>query len=75
MDKDDAFVRIYGSQIAYEGGDHGHSHSHGGGHGHDDEKTPHGHSHGSDSEDMKNYLASMKKLKLVSFVSIFFIAA
>lgn len=53
-----------------------HGHSHG-------EKKDHGHAHGHEdkpkldakSEDLKNYNASMKKLKLVSFVSIFFIAA
>lgn len=72
---------MQGSYEEYEGGDDGHGHSHDGkdshGHGHEkkDEKEPHGHSHGSDSEDLKLYNASMKKLKLVSFVSIFFIAA
>jgi len=73
-DGDDAFIRMQSSQVDFEGGDHGHSHSHGDEEKHGD-KEPHGHSHGSDSEDMKNFKASMKKLKLVSFVSIFFIAA
>ena len=70
MEKDDAFIRIYDSN-QYEGGDHGHGHSHGDS---KDEK-PHGHSHGESEEDMKHYNASMSKLKCVSFVSIFFIAA
>lgn len=73
-DGDDTFIRMQSSQVDFEGGDHGHSHSHGDEEKHGD-KEPHGHSHGSDSEDMKNFKASMKKLKLVSFVSIFFIAA
>jgi hypothetical protein len=72
MEKDDSFIRIYDS-YDYEGGDHGHSHSHG--EGKEDNNGIHGHSHGSSDEDMKHYNASMSKLKLVSFVSIFFIAA
>ena len=83
MENDDAFTRMPGSQVDFEGGDHGHSHSHGDNekHGHGDEKKEKkGHGHGHDavseeSDDMKNFKASMKKLKLVSFVSIFFIAA
>ena len=73
---DDAFIRIHDSN-QYEGGDdHGHSHSHG-----DEEKACHGHGGGdkkaasAEDEDMKHYNASMSKLKCVSFVSIFFIAA
>ena len=70
--------------MQYEGGDgHGHGEK-------KEEKGGHGHGHGhgakkdlkvdtskgeEQSEDMKNYIASMKKLKLVSFVSVFFIAA
>lgn len=69
---------------------HGHGHGakkeeHGHGHGHGAKKEDHGHGHGHGDkkkgkkdlkeEDLKNYNASMKKLKLVSFVSIFFIAA
>jgi hypothetical protein len=71
MNNDDAFIRIYDSND-FEGGDHGHSHSHGDA---KDDGKPHGHSHGSSDEDMKHYNASMSKLKCVSFVSIFFIAA
>ena len=67
MDKDDTFIRVYDS-YDYEGGDHGHGHSHGG-----DKKAKDDQPEISD--DLKNYNASMKKLKLVSFVSIFFIAA
>jgi hypothetical protein len=33
------------------------------------------HSNGDVDADMKSYLVSMKKLKLVSFVSLFFIVA
>ena len=55
----------------YEGG-HGHSH--------DEEKKGHGHTHESPKSstaenDKKLYDASMSKLKLVSFVSIFFMIA
>jgi len=71
MDKDDAFIKIYDSEdIQYHGGDkedgHAHSHSHG-----DGEKKK---DDGKD-EQTRHYEASMKKLKLVSFVSIFFITA
>ena len=89
MDNDDALTSIRGSCEEYEGGDHGHGHSHGGGKEKAKKEHGHGHSHGHGdkkpkskdkadepmSEDMKNYIASMKKLKLVSFVSVFFIAA
>jgi len=57
--------------VMYEGG-HGHSHDH--------EKGGHGHSHDAPKSstaeaDRKLYDASMSKLKLVSFVSIFFMIA
>ena len=59
VDKDDSLIRIHDIEDNYEGGDYRHGHSHGGGNG----------------EDFRNYQESMKKLKHVSFVSIFFIAA
>ena len=68
--------------------EHGHGHGHGGD---KDKPKEHGHGHGHGkkkelkvdtkdgnkpmTDDEKNYIASMKKLKLVSFVSVFFIAA
>jgi len=77
-DKDDAFIRIYDSND-YEGGDHGHGHSHGDtachGHGGGDKKDKAAEAASAAEEDMKHYKASMSKLKCVSFVSIFFIAA
>jgi len=75
MDKDDTFIRIYDSNDFEGGDDHGHSHSHGACPDAAAEEKPHGHSHGSNDEDLQHYEASMSKLKLVSFVSIFFITA
>ena len=70
MDKDDAFIKIYDSEdIQYHGGDkeetHGHSHG----------KETEGKKGGDKDEATRHYEASMKKLKIVSFVSVFFITA
>jgi hypothetical protein len=78
MNNDDAFIRIYDSND-FEGGDHGHGHSHSHGHGDSkangpgDEAKANG--QGPTEAEMNHYNASMSKLKCVSFVSIFFIAA
>jgi zinc transporter 2 len=68
MDKDDAFIKIYDSEdLQYHGGDKEETE------GKKDEF--HGHSHEVKDEQVQHYEASMKKLKIVSFVSVFFITA
>ena len=72
MDKDDAFIRIYDSEdLQYHGGDKEETHGKKG------ESHEHKHSHGDGEKDeqTRHYEASMKKLKIVSFVSVFFITA
>ena len=84
---DDEYVRYEGGSLLdeYHGGGDGHGHGDEkkteDGHGHGEKKKDdgHGHSHGGgrgpSEKDIQLYNASMFKLKLVSFVSTFFIIA